>query len=154
MQLNVLQKKKRNIHSDRQIKNQSQEEINYKEISPRAQLTKQKAPSRADMSWHWADWCTTLSLWTIIMSTAYYLSSSWLTVIRRGWRDAGIHNRMSVKHTHFHINFPSVSPPFIQSVERLQRISSNDNVVTANSVQIALFVHQTFLRGRAALRSE
>lgn len=56
--------------------------------------------------------------------------------------------------THFHINFPSVSPPFIQSAERLQRISPNDNVVTANSVQIVLSVHQTFPRGRAALRSE
>lgn len=45
MQLNVLQEQKRNIHSDRKIKNQSQEEINYKEISPRAQLTQQRHPA-------------------------------------------------------------------------------------------------------------
>lgn len=65
------------------------------------------------------------------------------------------HTQPYVSETHsLPIHFPSVSPPFIQSAERLQRISSNDNVVTANSVQIALFVHQTFLRGRAALRSE
>lgn len=49
MQLNVLQEQKRNIHSDRKIKNQSQEEINYKEISPRAQLTQQRHP--AELIW-------------------------------------------------------------------------------------------------------
>lgn len=117
-----------------------------------------KANSRADMSWHWADWCTTLSLWTIIISIAYYLSSSWLIPISRGWRHTGTHNWAAWQWNT--LIFTLISPMSDHQSYSQWRSSSESllKIMLSQLIQYRLrfflFYKKVFLKGADALEAK